>query len=183
MPAPPAPLIGFLVGVGFAWAAREELGRAGTVLSRSLVVVCVFGAIVFAPIAAYFLALAPDWSFAYVIDTRRLPRIVELSLVLLDALSVPLGFVLAAPRGTARPSAWAKLGALPALAVLVFAAAALPRLTVSATYAQYHGDFGVRPVAGSPLGYALLWMSAVLLAAVAWTVHSLRRLGQSARRD
>ncbi len=173
-----------MVGLGFAWAAREELGRAGTVLSRSLVVVCLFGAIVFAPIAAYFLALAPDWSFAYAVDTRRLPRIVELSLVLLDALSVPLGFVAAAPRtGSPRPNVWVKLGAVPGLLVLAFLAAAFPRLSVHASYAQFHGDFGVRSVAGSPLGYALLWMSAVLLAAVAWTLHSLRRLGQAARRD
>jgi len=42
---------------------------------------------------AYFLAFEADWSYAYFIDTRRIPSALELALVLLDAVSVPVGFV------------------------------------------------------------------------------------------
>ena len=71
-----------------------------------------------------------------------------------------------------------RLAALPALLVASFLLATAPRLSVAASHAQYHGDFGTRSLAGSPIGYALLWMSAVLAGGVIWTLHSLRRLGR-----
>lgn len=180
MPAPVAPLVGFSLGVAFAWAAADELGRAGGYsISRSLVVVTLFSLLVFAPVSAYFLAFAPDWAYAYLVDSQRLPSAVDLGLVLVDAASVPAGFALAARlAGTHKLGQLVQLAAVPALLVAVFLLALLPRLTVHASYAQYHGDFGVRSVAGSPLGYALLWMSAVLLAAVLWTARALRRISQ-----
>jgi hypothetical protein len=181
MPAPTAPLIGFVLGIAFAWAAADELGRAagaGTT-SRSLVVVTLFSLLVFAPVSAYFLAFSPDWSYAYFVDSERLPSAVDLGLVLLDAASVPAGFAIAARRASSRRlGTLVQIGALPALAAGVFLLIASPRLAVSASYAQFHGDFGTRSLAGSPLGYAVLWMGLVLLGSVAWTSRSLRRLSR-----
>jgi hypothetical protein len=181
VPAPAAPLIGFILGVVFAWGASDELGKtAGRVEgSRSLVVATLFSLLVFAPIAAYFLAFAPDWSYAYLVDSQRLPSAVDLGLVLIDALSVPAGFALAARAAGGREVArLMQLAAVPALLAASFLLATAPRLAVAASHAQYHGDFGTRSIAGSPIGYALLWMSAVLVGGVAWTLHSLRRLGR-----
>jgi hypothetical protein len=184
MPAPIAPLVGFVLGIAFAWAAAEELARAGGhAASRSLWLVTLFGLVVFAPAAGFFLAFSPDWSYAYLFDSQRLPGAVDLGLVLVDAASVPAGFAAASRWAAAR-----RLGALlrfalvPLGLVMAFVAFALPRIGVHATYAQYHGDFGTRAVSGSPLGYALLWMSTVLAAAIYWVWRSLRMLGQ-ARRD
>jgi hypothetical protein len=185
VPAPVAPLVGFSLGVAFAWAAADELGRAGGFsISRSLVVVTLFSLLVFAPVSAYFLAFAPDWAYAYLVDSQRLPSAVDLGLVLVDAASVPAGFALAARLASShRFGQIVQLAAVPALLVAVFLLVSLPRLAVHGSFAQYHGDFGVRSVAGSPLGHALLWMTAVLLAAVAWTVRALRRISQGSRRD
>jgi hypothetical protein len=47
---------------------------------------------------------------------------------------------------------------------------------VQATYAQYHGDFGTRPVAGTPLGWALVWFGAVVLVATLYVASELRKL-------
>ena len=94
MPAPIAPLIGFALGVAFAWWAREELARSQAsagVGSRSLVIVTLFATVVFAPIGAYFLAFEADWSYAIFVDTGRIPSALQLALVLLDAASVPVG--------------------------------------------------------------------------------------------
>lgn len=183
MPAPLAPLLGFLLGIAFAWCAAEEVAKSG-IASRSLLVVSLFSLIVFAPISAYFLALAPDWSYAYVVDSQRLPGVVDLSLVLLDAASVPAGFVAAMRAArTKRASALLRLAIVPAIAFVAFVLVAFPRLGRNATYAQYHGDFGVRSVAGSPLGYAMLWMALVLVGAVAWTGSWLWRNGHHSRRD
>jgi hypothetical protein len=182
VPAPIAPLIGFILGVIFAWGAADELGRnAGRVEgSRSFVVVAAFSLLVFAPVSAYFLAFAPDWSYAYLVDSQRLPSAVDLGLVLIDAVSVPMGFALAARSASFEEVArLVRLSALPALLVASFLLATAQRLSVAATHAQYHGDFGTRSLAGSPTGYALLWMSAVLAGGVIWTLHSLRKLGRA----
>jgi len=184
MPAPAAPLIGFVLGIVFAWAASDELSRTGSAsATRSLALATLFGLMVFAPISAFFLAFSPDWSYAYIVDSQRLPALVALGLVLVDAASVPLGFLIAARWSAARRvGALFRLGFVPALLAVGFIVAVLPRLGVHATYAQYQGDFGTRSVSGSPLGYALLWMLSVLGAAIVWTLRSLRMMGQ-ARRD
>lgn len=185
MPAPTAPLIGFALGVAFAWAASDELARSAgsAATTRSFVLVTLFSLLCFAPISAYFLAFAPDWSYAYFVDSQRLPSAVDIGLALLNVASVPVGFAVAARSASAkRLGPLLRLGGVPALGAVIFLLGSLPRLSVQATYAQYHGDFGTRSVAGSPLGYALLWMAAVLGAAIAWTVHSLRLLGSGGRR-
>jgi hypothetical protein len=186
VPAPLAPLIGFALGVAFAWWAREELARsqasAGGIGSRSLVIVTLFATVVFAPIGSYFLAFEADWSYAYFIDTRRIPSALQLALVLLDAASVPVGFVVAASHARARKLVpLLTLGTPAALLVLIGIAAFAGRLSIQASYAQFHGDFGTRPVAGSSLGYALLWMDMLLVLGSVWTIRQVQRLTVRAR--
>jgi hypothetical protein len=182
MPGPLAPLLGLFLGIVFAWSAREDLIRAhgaSWLGSRALVTVSLFSVLVFAPVSAYFLAFEADWSYAYYIDTRRIPSAVQLGLVLIDAASVPLGFGLAMSRArTRRIGSILPLGVPILFVVLASALWASSRLRVEASYAQFHGDFGVLPVAGGPLGYALLWMDSLLTIAVVWTI---RRLRQTAR--
>ena len=184
MPAPLGPLLGFVLGVVFAWAAADDLARTGSsITSRSLGLATCFGLLVFAPAAGFFLAFSPDWSYAYLVDSQRLPGAVDLGLVLVDAASVPVGFLAAARFASLRRfSTITRLALIPLALAALWLALTLPRLGVHATYAQYHGDFGTRPVSGSPLGYALLWMLSVLVAAVLWTLRSIRLLGQP-RRD
>ena len=180
MPAPLAPLIGFVLGVVFAWWGAEELARSqsdSTIFSRPLVVATLFAALVFTPVSGYFLAFETDWSFAYWVDSRRIPSAIGLTLVLLDMLSVPLGFIAAASYARKRRFG-ALLGlAIPAvIVVLACLLRAAARLSVHATYTQFHGDFGVRPIAGSSLGHALLWMDTVLAIGIFWTSRELRKL-------
>lgn len=181
MPAITAPLFGFVLGVAFAWLSAADLERTGGIPSRPLLVVTLFSLLVYAPVYAFFLSFAPDWVYAYVIDPQRLPGFVDLGAVLVTAASVPAGFAAAVRYARARRSGpvlrlAAPLAAAAAGLTLLFA----PRLGVQATYAQYHGDFGVRSVSGTPIGYALLWMALVLAAALAWTVTWLRRNSRSA---
>lgn len=185
MPAPFGPLLGFALGVAFAWAAREELAPSqagGGVGSRSLVIVTLFATMVFAPINAYFLAFEADWSYAYFVDTRRIPSALQFALVLLDAASVPVGFVIAASHAKSRKLVALLTLAAPALLiVLVGLGATANRLGIQASYAQFHGDFGTRSIAGSSLGYALLWMDTLLLLGVAWTGRHVQRVGRASR--
>jgi hypothetical protein len=186
MPAPLAPLIGFVLGVVFAWWGADELARSqngSAVFSRSIVVVILFAALVFTPISGYFLAFETDWSFAYWADSRQIPSALQLTLVLLNMASVPLGFIAAAsPARKRRLGTLLALGLPPILIVLAFLLRAAGRLSVHASYAQFHGDFGIRPIAGSSLGHALLWMDTMLALGIVWTNRELRRLCASSMR-
>jgi hypothetical protein len=179
VPAPIAPLVGFLLGMALAWTAAGDPSRASTTAppGRALVIVTLYSFLVFAPASGYFLAFAPDWSYAYAVDSSRLSSAVDLAVVLLNVGSVPAGFTLAFRRIRERgPGQLLRLASPPLLAAVVFLVVALPRLSVHATYAQFHGDFGVRSVAGSPLGYALLWMDAILALGAVFTGRALRQL-------
>lgn len=178
MLAPISPLIGLLLGLLFAWAASSpQAGASVGLSSRALLLVILFSLLVFAPICSYFLAFAPDWSYAYLLDSEQLPSTVDLALVLVNAASIPAGFLLGSHQLRTRPARWiTRLAFAPAFLSLFFVAVTIRRLGVDASYAQYHGDFGTRPLAGSPLGYSVLWMLAVLAGATAWTAHSLKRM-------
>ncbi|WP_437679872.1 hypothetical protein [Sorangium sp. So ce131] len=194
MPAFVAPLVGLALGALLAWFSAAAPHRPGALRAaeprltpgsrgRPLALAALFGGLVFAPVCAYFLIFAPDWSFAYLVDTRRIPSAVDLLLLLVDAGSVPAGFALqglVAAAGT-RPTAQRSIRALAVLAGVPLAAAAIAvlalsrRLALDGTYRQVEGDFGVHPVAGGPLGYALLWMYTMLAAGFAVTVSALVR--------
>lgn len=177
MPAFIAPLVGFLIGTGFAWASADELGKAGTFAPRPLAIVALFAFLVFAPACAYFLAFEGDWAFAYFIDSRNVPSAVDLGLVLLDGFSVLFGFLVSAPKAKAKKfSSILSIAGGPFALGLATALVLGSRFGIHATYAQFHGDFGTRAVSGSALGYALLWMNGVVAVAVAWNARALRRL-------
>ncbi len=182
MPAPIAPLVGLLIGASFHWNGSRQLARAapGTAVeARGLLLAAAYALLIYAPICGYFLAFAPDWTFVYTVETERLNRALIVLALLGSAASVPLGFHLARRfmrRNT--PGAIARV-LVPACAlILIFFAFAMRRLGVAGTYAQYHGNFGVQPLSGSPLGYALLWMGAILAGVTLWTAKQYRKLGQ-----
>jgi len=174
----PAPLYGFTLGVLFAWLARHDIARGAqaALAGRSLSIVALYTVLIFGPACAYFLVLEPDWAGAYLFDAGRRARLVSVAGTLLALTSVPAGFLAAAPATRARRSASvARLGAIFALAAVALTLALFPRLSIRATYAQYHGDFGTEPVTGSPLGWGLLWIGFVLALATAFVARTLSR--------
>lgn len=182
MPALLGPLIGFCLGVVFAWVSlgKGSVDRLAT-KHRGALLSAAFGSLLYAPICAYFVAFAADWSVAYWIDASRLPPVIAPLWVLLDASTPAVGFLLATSGERSKNSHFLRIGAGPALGALALLAVSYPRLGVHATYRQFHGDFGVNHVAGTPLGYALLWLLPLLLVGTAWTVHCLRPPGDGAR--
>ena len=186
MPIPLTLWIGLLLGLTFARISHAVLSQAsGSALATpAFSVVGAFSLLVFAPIAGISDALAPDWALAYLVDSQRLPAALETFCVVAAALSVPLGFVWgAAASARRRWNILTRRIALVSIALVTTGAALSPRLGIQATYAQYHGDFGTRPVSGTDLGYALLWMFTILGLSTTWTIISLHRMGQGRIRD
>ena len=180
MPAPIGPLVGFALGVALAAIGGSPVERDAQM--RGLLLVGLFSLLVFAPAAAYFVAFAPDWSYGYAVDSRRIPEAVDFGILFADVASVPAGFRVA-QRESGRPAVVAWLGAVPAAAVIALVVLGARRLEIDATYAQYHGDFGARNVAGSPLGWALLGAWTLIAAAAVVTARTLRALRRAQHRD
>jgi len=171
---------GLCLGVTFAWLARRELRRVttGEVGSRGLAIATLFGLFVFAPVSAYFLAFEPDWCLAYLVDTAQASSAWLPALLLLAVSSVPGGFLLGRLLLERAHDEASLLRAVSAGAVVTLGAImlGLRRFAVQGTYAQFHGDFGTQPLAGSSLGYAVLLLGFWLTAGLGFAVWNLRRL-------
>ncbi|MEZ4371707.1 MAG: hypothetical protein R3B07_12815 [Polyangiaceae bacterium] len=181
MPALLGPLIGFAFGVAFAWlsvgkAARDRLQvrHRGTLLSAA------YGLLIYAPVCGYFIAFAPDWSVAYWFDGASMVTPWGLLWVLLDASAPALGFLAATRKEQAKPSFLIRVGSAPALLALGLFVVSYRRLGSYGTYRQFHGDFGVLQVSGTPLGHALLWMLPILILGTLWTLYCMRGLSRGA---
>ena len=177
MPLPLAIPVGLLLGMTLAWLARAELARSEVplLLARPFLIALGLGALVYAPAVGYFTAWHGDWTYLYLVSASRVPSAIDLFLVLLAAAQVPLGFAIATPwaiarRGSRLFQVLGVIAALVAIAGVMFAR----RLSVSATFAQYHGNFGGLPLGRSPLGRGILlsWIAVGL--AYAWSAHALR---------
>jgi len=70
--------------------------------------------------------------------------------------------------------------ALPATIALAGLPFVLRRLSVSATYSQFHGDFGTQPIGSSLLGKGVLVLGALVALATVWTMRALTRLTSAA---
>ena len=178
MPALIAPLVGFALGVALAWLCRVEAAREDASVGRARMrVAALFAALVFAPACAYFVAFAADWSLFYLVDGRAVPSALLLVLVFVDAGAVVGGFQAgyhAARAGTRTADrALLVLGAVPAAVACAVAMAFLGRLRVDGTFHQVSERFGTRPVAGGPLGYAILWMGGMIVAGMVIAAQAL----------
>lgn len=175
MPALVGPFVGFALGVALAWLSRVEALREDDAGFRARVaVVALFGALVFAPACGYFLVFAGDWSLFYLVDSRAVPSAALLVLAVVDAALVALGFT--AGHRLARRRAEGALVLLWAGPVVVAGSMVLSffsRLRVEGTTHQVASSFGTQPIAGSPLGWAVLWMGAMVVAGFGLAARAL----------
>jgi hypothetical protein len=169
---------GICLGAAFAWLARRELRRVTPGPSKGLAIAALFGLLVFAPVSAYFLAFEPDWSLAYLVDTAQASAALVPALLLLEVASVPGGFLLGRFLLEHGGEEVTLLRALSGGVVVTLGAVmlGLRRFAVQGSFAQYHGDFGTQPLAGSSLGYAILLLGFWLTAGLGFAVWNLRRL-------
>jgi hypothetical protein len=164
--------------MALAWGGRVELAQTDEplVLSRPFAVVGGLAVFLYAPVVAYFAALHGDWAYLYFVPWRKIPSAVDLALVLVSVASVAGGFVIAVPSAIAkRGEHLTRLAAIPAVLAIVIVVLGARRLGVSASYAQFHGDFGTLPIGRSTLGRGVLASWIALSAGVFWALRALRR--------
>jgi hypothetical protein len=172
-----APLVGFTLGAAFAWIAGPALARGDRplALTPAFGIVAAFAGLVWLPALGYFVAFHCDWSYLYLAPPH--PSAVDLALALVASGCVLAGFVVSArPARNRRPRPVLAAALAPAALAVIGVLGSFRRLLVDASYAQYHGDFGIEPVGSTVLGKAVAVMAALVVGAVAWTIYSLDRL-------
>jgi hypothetical protein len=186
LPLPFAPLVGLLLGLGLAWASLAELSRdeGPLVASRPFAIVVAFAALLYMPAVGYFVAFHGDWAYLYVVAWHSVPSAVDFALVLVSGATLPIGFLLSAPllrkRKLAPVAALAIASGASSLALLALSA---KRIALSATYAQFHGEFGTEPIASSALGRGVLFMIIVLALGAAWSARALTSMAEGQRKS
>lgn len=181
MPLPVLVLFAFGVGVAAAMAGGNELRLSPrhALLTSSFRAFLLFLCLVVVPVSVYFYAFHGDWFLLYALDVRRIPSAVALLGFMLQAGIGVAGFSLGAVLARSQRTAAGYLVLSAALLLSAAVAVLWPgRLAVVGTFAQFRGDFGLRPYGGALLKGAVA-MGAFLAVG---TAYLLARIAVGGRR-
>jgi hypothetical protein len=167
---PVVALVNLLFGIGFALIARDRLKADGPFASPAFPLVVLHAGAVVAPVALYFYAVHPAWSWMYFFDPEKISGVAVLPLMVGHA-----GLLI---RKGLQGALFYVAGAL-ALTLLILIVAGIHRLGTAADYLGYEdGKHGV-PLFSVRLGWAFV---VSLLALFGSAVYVAIELGRDSRR-
>jgi len=177
---PVVALVNLLFGIGFALIARDRLKADGPFASPAFPLVVLHAAAVVAPIALYFYAVHPAWSWMYFFDPEKISGIAVLPLMVGHGVLV-IGAWYGASlliRKSLQGALFYVGGAL-ALMLLILIVAGIRRLDTATDFVGYQdGKHGV-PLFSVRLGWAFV---VSLLALFGSAVYVAIELGRDSRR-
>jgi hypothetical protein len=172
-------LVNLLFGFGFALVARERIRADGPLPSPAFSLVALHAAAVVAPIALYFYAVHPAWSWMYRVDPSKVSGLAIVPLTVGHAGLVLGGWYLAATllrRGLGRPLRYAT--AVLGVVLVVVVLTSLHRLGTAADFLGFASDRGTS-LFNVQLGWALV---VSLLALTGSATYVVIELGRDSRR-
>lgn len=177
---PVVALVNLLFGIGFALIARDRLKADGPFASPAFPLVVLHAAAVVAPIALYFYAVHPAWSWMYFFDPEKISGIAVLPLMVGHGVLVIGAWYGASVliRKNLQGALFYVGGAL-ALTLLILIVACIHRLDTATDYIGYaDGKHGV-PLFSVRLGWAFV---VSLLALFGSAIYVAIELGRDSRR-
>lgn len=131
-------MVNLLFGIGFALIARDRIKADGPFAPPAFQLVALHASVVVAPIALYFYAVHPAWSWMYWVDPAKLAGVFVVPLMVGHAALV-IGAWYAASMAIRKGLAGALLyvGAALALMLLVLVVGGINRLGTASDYAGY----------------------------------------------
>lgn len=176
MPLPTLICLAFATGVAAALAGRGELRLSPrhAFLTTSFGAYLIFASLVLVPASVYFYVFHGDWFLLYLLDVQRVPSAIALVGFVVEVGIGALGF----SAGAALLRSQRETLAGGAIAVALIASGTVPallrdRLAVAGTFAQYEGQFGLIPLADSPLFAGGIAMFVLILAGFVFLVVRL----------
>lgn len=176
---PVVALVNLLFGIGFALIARDRIRADGPFSSPAFHLVALHAAAVVAPVALYFYAVHPAWSWMYWVNPAKLAGVAVLPLMVGHAALVIGGWYVAAlliRRGY--QGALLYVGGAIALLLLVLVVAGIRRLSTAADFLGWEARKGTS-VFSVQLGWAFV---VSLLALFGSAIYIAIELGRDGRR-
>lgn len=170
-----------MFGIGFALVARDRVRADGPFAAPAFPLVALHAATVVAPIALYFYAVHPAWSWMYWVDPAKISALAFLPLLVGHAGLVLGGWYLAAVllrRGF--QSAVFYTGGAVVLALLVLVVSSIRRISTAANYLAWGAGQGIS-VFSVQLGWAFLVSLLALFGSAVYIAIELRRDGRRVR--
>jgi hypothetical protein len=179
LPIPVVALVNLLFGIGFAIVARDRIRADGPFAAPAFQLVALHAAAVVAPIALYFYAVHPGWSWMYWFDPGKLGGVAVLPLMVGHAALVIGAWYLSAVairRGF--QAALFYVGGVVSLTLLVLIVGGIKRLATAADYLGWQAQQGT-----SLFKVQLGWSFMVcLLALFGSAIYIAIELGRDGRR-
>lgn len=170
-----------LFGIGFALIARERVRADGPFASPAFPLVALHAAAVVAPIALYFYAVHPAWSWMYFFDPERVWGLAILPLMVGHAALVISGWYVSAAllrRGFITAVLYS--GGVIALTLLVLVVSQIDRLTTAADYLGWVTRRGVG-ILSVQLGWAFVVSLLAISLSGVYVAIELNRDGRRVR--
>jgi hypothetical protein len=176
---PVVALVNLLFGMGFALIARDRIKADGPFATPAFPLVALHASAVVAPVALYFYAVHPAWSWMYWFDPRKLSGIAVLPLMVGHAAIVIGAWYGSAVLVRKRLSSALLYGTgAVVLVLLVFVVSGIHRLSKAADYPGFAANGGV-----SLFNVQLGWAFVVsLLALFGSGMYVAIELGRDSRR-
>jgi len=176
---PVVALVNLLFGIGFALIARDRIRADGPFAAPAFQLVALHAAAVVAPVALYFYAVHPAWSWMYWVNPKKLAGVAVLPLMVGHAALVITGWYgasLLLRRGY--QGALLYVASAIALVLFVLVVAGIHRLSTAADYLGWQAGQGVSLFAVQ-LGWAFM---VSLLALFGSAIYVAIELGRDGRR-
>jgi hypothetical protein len=176
---PVVALVNLLFGIGFALIARDRIRADGPFATPAFQLVVLHAAAVVAPVALYFYAVHPAWSWMYWVNPVKLSGVAVLPLMVGHAALVIGGWYgagLLLRRG--HQGALLYVSGAISLTLLVLVVAAIHRLATATDFEGWRDNQGVSLFAVQ-LGWAFM---VSLLALFGSAIYVAIELGRDGRR-
>jgi uncharacterized membrane protein len=181
MPILFAPFISAFIGLLYAIFGRDEIRRTTQPAhqTRGFLFSMLSAILLVAPLAGYFLAFYPDWSYAYFLSSAKVPSAFDLLFVLFSCAILPLSYVWSANtlRRYALQIFVQGIASLVFLFVVLFVMLA-QRLSVAGDYHSFTHRFEMPLLSHSSLGLSIFLLDGCFLFGVFWVSMQLRKLAQ-----
>jgi hypothetical protein len=165
----------FAIGLAFALVAQDRIRADGPSTPPAILLVLSYAGIIVAPVALYFYAVHPAWTWHYAVNPAQVPTLAIVPLVVAHALVVVGGWYLGAmlvrrDRRRTHRYGIAAAGLLTLLAI----AALFPRLLAATSYRGYQAGV-VGRLMNVELGWAILVSGLATAAASGYVLFELAR--------